>query len=79
MAVDDPGVDEIVQMADEHAFGDLGDAAPQLGGAHRPVDQAPQDGAFPAAVDDRQRGVDRTFADFFLRHRHGVAPHVGAD
>ncbi|KHO23052.1 hypothetical protein QQ25_07425 [Mycolicibacterium setense] len=77
VAVDDPGVDQIMQMADEHAFGDVGDAAAEFSGAHRPVRQPPQDGALPAPVDDRQGRVDRAVADLFLGNRHGSdLPHA---
>ncbi|MUL66663.1 hypothetical protein BOO86_19480 [Mycobacterium sp. CBMA 234] len=72
--VDDPGGDELVQVPDEHALGDVGDAAPKFGGAHRTVGQPPQDGALPPAVDDGQGRVDRAFADLFLGHRHGIPP-----
>ncbi|OBF39020.1 hypothetical protein A5719_18045 [Mycolicibacterium peregrinum] len=74
MALDDPGVDQIVQMPDEHPLGDVRNAAAQFGGAHRPVGQPPQDGALPAPVDDRQRRVDRALADLFLGNRHGSGP-----
>ena len=37
VALDDPGVDQFMQVPDEHALGDAGDAAPQLGGPHRTV------------------------------------------
>ncbi|OBC04835.1 hypothetical protein A5784_12110 [Mycobacterium sp. 852013-50091_SCH5140682] len=74
VAVDDAGLDEVVQMPDQHALGDLGDAAPKFGGAHRPVEQPPQDGALPAAVDHGEGGVDRAFADLLLRDRHGSPP-----
>jgi hypothetical protein len=67
---EDARVDQLVQVADEHAFGDVRDAAAKLGGAHRPVLQAPQDGALPASVDDGQRGIDWTLVDPLLRHRH---------
>ncbi|OBB02193.1 hypothetical protein A5665_17620 [Mycolicibacterium fortuitum] len=75
MAIDDPRIDQIVQMPDQHPFGDVGDAAAQFGGAHRPVGQPPQDGPLPAPVDDRQRRVDRALTDLFLGNRHaGIFP-----
>ncbi|OBJ45324.1 hypothetical protein A5630_14405 [Mycolicibacterium mucogenicum] len=76
MAVDDAVGHELVQVPDEHALGDLGNAAPELGGAHRSVREPPQNGAFPAAVDHRQGGVDRALTDFLLRHRHDALPSL---
>jgi hypothetical protein len=72
VAVEDAGVDQIVKMADQHAFGDVRDAAAQFSCAHRPVEKPPQDRALPAAVDDGQRGVDRALVDALLRDGHPI-------
>jgi hypothetical protein len=53
---DDAGIDELMQMANEHALGDLRDAPTRS--AHRAVDKPPQNGALPAPVGDGHRGVD---------------------
>jgi hypothetical protein len=37
VAVENAGVDKIMKMSDEHALGDVGDAAAQFGGSHGPV------------------------------------------
>ncbi|MCT7367717.1 hypothetical protein A7R75_01825 [Mycolicibacterium llatzerense] len=79
VAVDDAVGHQLVQVPDEHALGDVGDAAPEFGGAHRTVREPPQDGALPAAVDDGEGGVDRALADLFLRYRHGAPPGHHAD
>jgi len=63
VAVEDPGVHKIMKVADQHALGDVGDAAAQFRGAHRPVEQPPEDRALPAAVDDGQRRVNRALVD----------------
>jgi len=66
VAPNDPVVDQFVQVTNEHPLGDARNAAPQLGGPHRPVAQAPQDGALPAAIDHRQRGaIGQSLNSFF--------------
>src|SRR4051794_15057500 len=56
--------DQFVEMTDEHALSDLRDAAPQFACTHRTLGEAPQDGSLPAAVDDRQHGIDGTSGTF---------------
>src|ERR1035438_9099556 len=57
-------------MTDEHALGDLGDAAAEFAGAHGAFGETPEDGAFPTAVDDGKHGVDGTWGGFFFGDRH---------
>jgi len=63
---------EFLQMPDEHALSDLRNTAPQFTGAHGALREAPEDGAFPAAVDDRKHGVDGAWGAFFFRYGHGL-------
>ena len=79
--IEDARVDQLVQVTDQHALGDVGDAAAEFGGPHGAVAQAPQDGALPTAIDDRQRGVDgalsalaRSQAKADELRAHGAAP-----
>ena len=66
LADEDAVADEVFEVADQHTFGDLGDAALQFAGAHRLFREPPEDGSLPSAVDDRQHGVDGALADFLF-------------
>jgi hypothetical protein len=58
VAADDAIFDEFLKVPDEHAFRDFGDALAQFASAFGAVEQAPEDRAFPPAVDDREKCVD---------------------
>jgi hypothetical protein len=68
----DAVVDEFTKVADQHALGNAGDAAAELAGAHGALREAPEDGAFPAAIDDGEAGVDRTLSKFLLGYGHEI-------
>lgn len=73
-ALEDAVADQVLQVADEHALGDAGDAAAQFAGAHGLLRETPEDGAFPAAVDDGESGVEGAWRYLFFRNRHCFDP-----
>lgn len=60
-ASDDAISNQILQVADEHALGDLWDIALQLRGPHGSACQMPEDRSLPPAINDGKGGVDRTW------------------
>jgi len=66
LTVKDAALGQLAQVAEKHPLCDLRDTLPEFVGPHRAIQQAPQDGALPSAVDNAQRDIDRAWRDFFL-------------